>query len=1383
MKKTLKQNISLVLAASLIMGTAAVAVNASSSPNDTWINIDAGATDANGNPIGNIAPGDNVNIARGYRYNDDVELICSGDFVPGKEFPEVTVDEDAPYELEFVGFEYENKYYEPGDILPEVKAPISVAMNVQIFLKPHSSGLPYFFTWDEDTGGEMMAIADSDVIFKGEKYNGWVSTDMEALDTQFLDVDIPIYLGVDPDDIIREITIEDLDRFVMDGEFDLDAATKEGLEVIEVRYDSPDVDGDYDEMMDALEVGDEINVWLLINGKEKFFSRNTVATWNGKTADEFFLFNGNEHVAELLFIYKVGTADWQNIYDIELEIPEPRIGEKPAGVKNITTDTEGLEIKDVEWTPDVDTFDEYGTFKVIVEIAADDEYILPDDLIEKGTATVNGMYADIVREIAYYELGDRVDITGGPAGTENGILVTAKPIYTYYVVYEFIPIVPYNSSFTLYADGSTHKAVYSAGATVTFKTKVSNTNGIPVDYQWYKCDANGNALYGEFLSMGSNLTVTVGADALINKQYYVCNACIGNEVRSVIFSCILLPRRMGVRNPNFTLTFKDVPNTQWYHAYVSEASAIGLINGRSPEAFAPDDNMTYAEAVKLAVCMNIIYNGGDPSTDIANGKDVWYSTYVQYALDHGILDKDISDIANEKITREEYVYIFYRALPNGAFNAVNFVPNGAIPDVPLKTTLTDIKTTLDDGKTTLDGAKTTLETAKTTLDGAKTTLKEIKTTLDDGKTTLDAKTTLKTTKTTLENAKTTLEAAIEALENSKTTLDGAKTTLETAKTTLDNGIVILVKTTLDDAKTTLDGAKTTLDDAKTTLSVLKTTLDEIDKALDEKSIGNKRTFKTTLDNAIVALDDGKTTLDIAKTTLGGAKTTLETAKTTLDGAKTTLDAKTTGVGKTTLEGAKTTLETAKTTLTVAKTTLDDAKTTLTTVKTTLGEGKTTLDGAKTTLKTTKTTLETAKTTLENAIGVLENAKTTLELGKTTLDNGIVILVKTTLEDAKTTLGTLKTTLDEIDTALDINAIRDPGTFKTTLDSAIEALDLGKTTLDGAKTTLDTGKTTLDNGIVILVKTTEDGKTTLDGAKTTLEVGKTTLDGAKTTLDGAKTTLETAKTTLEGAKTTLENGKTTLGELKTTLTGAKTTLETAKTTLELAIADLEISKTTLDDAIVILTKTTDDGKTTLGEGKTTLEGAKTTLKTTKTTLDDAKTTLTTIKTTLDSLNTAIDNVIAEEELIDDLFNDAIRDPGTFKTTLETAIRDPRPFKTTLKTTLDAAISALEDGKTTLDGAKTTLETGKTTLDNAIVILVKTTDDGKTTLGEGKTTLREEAIYTFYRAGILNGTDAKGTFNRTGNIKRSEVAAIVVRMMNPEQRVGAPAELNKTTMVNK
>ena len=44
----------------------------------------------------------------------------------------------------------------------------------------------------------------------------------------------------------------------------------------------------------------------------------------------------------------------------------------------------------------------------------------------------------------------------------------------------------------------------------------------------------------------------------------------------------------------------------------------------------------------------------------------------------------------------------------------------------------------------------------------------------------------------------------------------------------------------------------------------------------------------------------------------------------------------------------------------------------------------------------------------------------------------------------------------------------------------------------------------------------------------------------------------------------------------------------------------------------------------------------------------------------------------------------------------------------------------------------------------------------------------AVYQLYRAGVLSGNDAAGTFNPNTNIKRSEIAAICIRIAAPAQR---------------
>ena len=53
----------------------------------------------------------------------------------------------------------------------------------------------------------------------------------------------------------------------------------------------------------------------------------------------------------------------------------------------------------------------------------------------------------------------------------------------------------------------------------------------------------------------------------------------------------------------------------------------------------------------------------------------------------------------------------------------------------------------------------------------------------------------------------------------------------------------------------------------------------------------------------------------------------------------------------------------------------------------------------------------------------------------------------------------------------------------------------------------------------------------------------------------------------------------------------------------------------------------------------------------------------------------------------------------------------------------------------------------------------------------------AIYTLYRAGILDGRDDYGRFDPDETITRAEIAAILVRMMDTTARVPAPSLLGR------
>ena len=125
--------------------------------------------------------------------------------------------------------------------------------------------------------------------------------------------------------------------------------------------------------------------------------------------------------------------------------------------------------------------------------------------------------------------------------------------------------------------------------------------------------------------------------------------------------------------------FSDVVGTDWFIDDVIYTYSIGLIDGKTPTTFAPNDNLTYAEAVKLAACMHQLYTTGEVT--LVNGSPVWYQSYVDYAKANGIISEDYA--WSTPATRAGYMEIFANALPESAFTIINDIADGAIPDVPM----------------------------------------------------------------------------------------------------------------------------------------------------------------------------------------------------------------------------------------------------------------------------------------------------------------------------------------------------------------------------------------------------------------------------------------------------------------------------------------------------------------------------------------------------------------------------------------------------------------------------------------------------------------------------------------------------------------------------
>ncbi|MBQ7624106.1 MAG: trypsin-like peptidase domain-containing protein [Clostridia bacterium] len=124
--------------------------------------------------------------------------------------------------------------------------------------------------------------------------------------------------------------------------------------------------------------------------------------------------------------------------------------------------------------------------------------------------------------------------------------------------------------------------------------------------------------------------------------------------------------------------FIDVPQSAWYAESVVKAFELGLVKGKSDTEFYPAGNVTVAETLALACRLNSIYNTG--AADFVQGTP-WYEVYENYAIKNGIIKEGEFKQLNVNATRSQFAAILSRSLPAAALAEINYISDGAIPDV------------------------------------------------------------------------------------------------------------------------------------------------------------------------------------------------------------------------------------------------------------------------------------------------------------------------------------------------------------------------------------------------------------------------------------------------------------------------------------------------------------------------------------------------------------------------------------------------------------------------------------------------------------------------------------------------------------------------------
>ena len=158
----------------------------------------------------------------------------------------------------------------------------------------------------------------------------------------------------------------------------------------------------------------------------------------------------------------------------------------------------------------------------------------------------------------------------------------------------------------------------------------------------------------------------------------VSNVIVGNDKDAVISS----PEPV----PATKYAFSDMISAPWAAEAVATLKEMGVINGKSNTEFAPNDNVTREEFVKMIVLLvDINVEHGDMEFDDINESD-WFYTPIKAAKQKNIVN-GISESTfgvGQKITRQDMAVITKNVLSylniSMSKKDITFVDKGEIAD-------------------------------------------------------------------------------------------------------------------------------------------------------------------------------------------------------------------------------------------------------------------------------------------------------------------------------------------------------------------------------------------------------------------------------------------------------------------------------------------------------------------------------------------------------------------------------------------------------------------------------------------------------------------------------------------------------------------------------
>lgn len=154
---------------------------------------------------------------------------------------------------------------------------------------------------------------------------------------------------------------------------------------------------------------------------------------------------------------------------------------------------------------------------------------------------------------------------------------------------------------------------------------------------------------------------------------------VGSSIAKTVTVTYTAPAASGTGQ---NMPFTDVSTGDWYYGSVYGAWKNKLISGASETLYKPNNTLTVAETIKLSAALHQLQKNGQVT--LTNGTP-WYSTYVAYAVEHGIIEKEYLNYTsaqmNAPASRTEFVHIFFGAMDD--YKVLNDIADDQIPDVKM----------------------------------------------------------------------------------------------------------------------------------------------------------------------------------------------------------------------------------------------------------------------------------------------------------------------------------------------------------------------------------------------------------------------------------------------------------------------------------------------------------------------------------------------------------------------------------------------------------------------------------------------------------------------------------------------------------------------------